>query len=72
MVREEKGMNKTTYYVEFKDEEGNMRKEYIKARNNSAAVERAKSEYGAVSIYKSGKSRNEKSGYEKLFGTSHF
>ena len=61
-------MNKSTYYVEFKDSEGNMQKEYIKARNNSAAVEKAKKEFGAESIYKSGKASSEKSQYQKMMG----
>ena len=53
-------MKESTYYVKFKNACGVVQKEYINARNCSAAVEKAKEKYGAKKILKSGKSINEK------------
>lgn len=61
-------MNKAEYYVKFKDEEGKIRKEYIKAKKCTQAVETAKVKHGAKSIIKSGKATNERGYYRKLLG----
>jgi hypothetical protein len=61
-------MNKAEYYVKFKNEEGKIRKKYIQAKNCSQAVRTAKVKYGAKSIIKSGKARNERGYYRRLLG----
>lgn len=72
LVQFERGRDDMTgsssYYVKFKDGAGNIRKEYIKAKNCSQAVQTAKTKYGAVSIYKTGRATNEKIGiFGRLF-----
>ena len=55
------------YYVKFKDRAGNIRKEYITAKNCSQAVRTAKVKHGAASIYKTGRAITELKNLGRLY-----